>query len=93
MLFLLLNNIGFPLISAGIFGYPVDQAWQKALQACADFIGKGNEIDIVFAVLNDGILDTGTKALKEVTPQYSIAIKGDWQTSDMPAQHDTLNFS
>ena len=28
-----LHSIGFPLISAGIFGYPVDKAWRKAIQA------------------------------------------------------------
>ena len=84
------RSIGFPLISAGIFGYPVDQAWRKALQACADFIGKGNEIDIVFAVLNNGIQEAGNKALKEVASQYAIALKGDWQTSEMPAKHDVF---
>ena len=84
------KSIGFPLISAGIFGYPVDQAWQKALQACADFINKGNEIDIVFAVLTDDILNAGTKALKAVAPQYATAVKGDWKTSEMPAKHDTF---
>ena len=44
------SSIGFPLISAGIFGYPAEQAWQTAIQACRDFLNKGNEIDIVFAV-------------------------------------------
>ena len=34
------HSIGFPLISAGIFGYPVEQAWRRALEACADFIGE-----------------------------------------------------
>ena len=68
------------LISAGIFGYPVDQAWRKALQACAEFIDKGYEMDIVFAVLNDGILEAGTKALKKVAPQYATAVKGDRKT-------------
>ena len=84
------RSIGFPLISAGIFGYPVDQAWRKALQACAEFIGKGNGIDIVFAVLDDGILEAGKKALREVAPQYAAAVRGDWKTSEMPARHDTF---
>ena len=56
-------SIGFPLISAGIFGYPVEQAWQIALRACTDFLGKGNRIDIVFGVLNDRILEIGRKEL------------------------------
>lgn len=59
-------SIAFPLISAGIFGYPVEQAWQIAIQACSDFIAEGNEIDIVFAVLDDAIIEIGQSALQEV---------------------------
>ena len=84
------KSIGFPLISTGIFGYPVDQAWRKAVQACSEFIDKGNEIDIVFAVLSDSILTVGTKVLKEVAPQYAPAVKGDWKTSELPAKHETF---
>ena len=58
-------SIGFPLISAGVFGYPVDQAWRKALEACRAFIDKGNTMDVVFAVLDDAILEAGEKALRE----------------------------
>ncbi|MBQ9305731.1 macro domain-containing protein [Butyrivibrio sp.] len=56
-----LHSIGFPLISAGIFGYPVDKAWRKAIQACKDFIQNNPEYDIkiIFAVLDDKILATG----------------------------------
>lgn len=62
------HSIGFPLISAGIFGYPVEQAWRKALQACSDFIRRnpGYEIEVVFAVLDDDILAIGEKTLKEI---------------------------
>lgn len=60
------HSIGFPLISAGIFGYPVDKAWRKAIQACQDFIKENPdyEMDIVFAVLDDRIMKTGDDALK-----------------------------
>lgn len=58
------QSIGFPLISSGIFGVPVDVAWRKALQACTEF--KGN-IKIVFAILNDDILAIGQKTLTEMT--------------------------
>lgn len=62
------HSIGFPLISAGIFGYPVDQAWRKAIQACQDFI-KDNadyEIEIIFAVLDDGIKTIGEQTLEDL---------------------------
>ena len=57
-------SVGFPLISAGIFGYPAEQAWAVALRACTDFIQKGNRIDVVFAVLNDRIAALGADALR-----------------------------
>lgn len=43
------------MISVGIFGYPDDQAWRKAIQACNDFIKNhlDYDIQIVFAVLDD----------------------------------------
>lgn len=60
-----LNSIGFPLISAGIFGYPVDKAWQEALCACNDFIRENPDYDIriIFAVLDDRIISVGEKTL------------------------------
>lgn len=62
------RSIGFPLISAGIFGYPADKAWRKALQACLDFIQAHPDrpINIVFAVLNDDILEIGSTTLSEL---------------------------
>ena len=62
------HSIGFPLISAGIYGYPMDGAWRKALQACDDFIKANNdyEIDIVFAVLDDRTMAMGEEAMKEI---------------------------
>lgn len=59
------HSIGFPLISAGIFGYPKDQAWRKAIQACQDFIKDNPDWDmkIVFAVLDDQIMAIGQRTL------------------------------
>ena len=63
-----LHSIAFPLISAGIYGYPKDQAWRKALQACHDFIEANGdyEIDIIFAVIDDDIMNKGLKARAEL---------------------------
>ena len=58
------KSIGFPLISAGIFGYPVEKAWAEAIRACRDFLAAGNDIDIVFAVLDDDIMAKGLKELE-----------------------------
>ena len=60
------HSIGFPLISAGIFGYPKDKAWRKALQSCSDWIKKNPDYDmsIIFAVLDDRILELGLETMK-----------------------------
>ena len=61
------RSIGFPLISAGIFGYPKDKAGKVAIQACQDFFQKNPDADleVVFAVLDDHILTLGQQTLKE----------------------------
>ena len=60
-----LHSIGFPLISAGIYGYPLEQAWERAITACRDFISDNPDygIEIIFCVLEDSILETGQKIL------------------------------
>ena len=62
------HSIAFPLISAGIFGYPVNQAWRKALQACIDFISNNQDYDIhiIFTVIDDNILEIGQQTLTEL---------------------------
>lgn len=82
------KSIGFPLISAGIYGYPVELAWKKAIQACRDFLAKGKQIDIIFAVIDDQNLETGLRMLRKIAPKLKIAAKSDWKICDMPEQHD-----
>ena len=54
-------SIGFPLISAGIFGCPVDIAWERALAACHDYLKEqpSAQLEIVFAILDEEILRAG----------------------------------
>lgn len=66
------HSVGFPLISAGIFGYPKDKAWRKAIQACTDFFEKHPEADlkVIFAVLDDDILTIGKNTVDEIAVNY-----------------------
>ena len=59
------HSIGFPLISAGIFGYPKAEAWQVAIRACRDWISdnSGYDMAITFAVLDKKILELGQGVL------------------------------
>ena len=59
------RSIGFPLISAGIYGYPLEEAWDVAITACTDFLkdNPNSPIKIIFAVLDDRILKAGNMAL------------------------------
>ena len=61
------RSIGFPLISAGIFGYPVEDAWKDAFSACFEFLSESPDCDlkIVFAVLNDRMLAQGRGYLEQ----------------------------
>lgn len=62
------HSIGFPLLSAGIFGYPADKAWRKAIQACQDFLSAHPEADmqIIFAVVDDRMQKMGEQTLQEL---------------------------
>ncbi len=62
------HSIGFPLISAGIFGYPIDKAWRKAIQAVKDFFEKHPyaDLEVIFTVLDDRIKAVGETTIKEI---------------------------
>ena len=66
-------SIGFPLISAGIFGYPADLAWKEAVCACREGREQNPEtdIDIVFADLDDRKLAIGREALQQYAADFS----------------------
>ena len=66
------RSIGFPLISAGIYGYPLKDAWKQAVQACLDFEkSTAHSMEIVFAVLDKRIIDTGLEILNELESSSS----------------------
>lgn len=60
-----LHSIAFPLISAGIFGYPLEQAWEIAIRSCREWLAENSdyEMNIIFAVLDDKIMEMGMHLL------------------------------
>jgi len=46
-----INTIGFPAISCGAYGYPIDQAAQIALKTTREFLASTDKIDKVIFVL------------------------------------------
>lgn len=60
------RSIAFPLISSGIYGYPKNKAWKRAVQACRDFINENEDykIHIIFAVLSKSSKEMGENTLK-----------------------------
>lgn len=63
------RSIAFPLISAGSAGFPVDQAWKKAIHACNDFFKQNLDyrISVVFTSLDDNVINTGEMILSSIT--------------------------
>lgn len=62
------RSIAFPLVSAGIYGYPSEEAWKIALTACRDFT-ENTDMDVRFAVLSDEQFSMGNSLLSELLPR------------------------
>lgn len=60
------HSIAFPLISSGIYGYPIKQAWQIAICSCTDFIDHHPyDIDIIFTVIDNQMEELGNVVMNE----------------------------
>ena len=59
-----LTSIAFPLISAGIYGYPLNEAIQIAIDSINGFLQKENsQMTVYLAVLDDRILSAAQKMI------------------------------
>ena len=69
------HSIAFPLISAGVYGYPVKQAWEVAIQAVRSYQQANShyKLDATFAVISDDMLQLGNAVLSGVQlPQNTV---------------------
>ena len=56
------RSIAFPLISSGIYGYPVKEAWRVAIRAIQE---SPYDMDVTIAVIDDRALQLGTSILSQ----------------------------
>lgn len=62
------HSIGFPLISAGIYGYPLEEAWTVAISACRDWMNENPdyELQIVFVNTDDEKVAMGKEIMNSL---------------------------
>lgn len=60
-----IKSISFPLISAGIYGYPIKDALQVALSVIEEFLLE-NEMDIYLVVFNREVVKLSEKLTKDI---------------------------
>ena len=62
------RTVAFPLISAGIYGYPLKGAWREALTTCRRFLDsiRDNDLQIIFAVIDDNVMQAGADVAEEL---------------------------
>ena len=64
------RSIAFPLISSGIYGYPVKEAWRVAIKAIQE---SPYEMDVTIAVIDDRAMQLGTSILSQEAKTASPA--------------------
>ena len=62
-----IHKIAFPLISSGIYGVPIDIAWDVAIQSVMDYQLRNDDyrLDIIFAVLDEDVMKSGIDILRK----------------------------
>ncbi len=87
------HSIAFPLISSGIYGYPLRPAWIEAARAISDWTKRypDYEIRIEFAVIDGEFLRLGRQIFAENS--LLLVKKEDWKTFEMPQQRDHFEIT
>jgi len=67
-----IRSVAFPLISAGVYGYPLKEAITVAVIECREFI-KTENIDVFIALYNSTVFNMAAELFPdiELTPEHS----------------------
>lgn len=60
------SSVAFPLISAGIYGYPIRAALAIAREETAAFLAEHDDIDAMLVVFDRGVIAAGTEFLDQI---------------------------
>lgn len=76
------RSVGFPLLSVGIFHYPLEGAWRTALRSCCEYFRENPhaDLDVIFASTDERSLDEGRRqmsALVHASLHGSSALRSD----------------
>ena len=87
------RSIGFPLISSGIFGYPMEEAWRIALTACKDYLeaNPAYPLQIVFVNRDDHTLSVGKTILQELNETATVKNVPEKQDNKSDIQREEHN--
>lgn len=64
------KSIAFPLISSGIYGYPVNDAWRVAINAIQE---SPYDMDVTIAVIDDKALELGNQIASEIDKKVTAS--------------------
>lgn len=59
------KSIAFPLISSGVYGYPIDEALKVAVDTINSFL-KGNDLEVYIVVFDNRSIDIASKLYKNI---------------------------
>ena len=76
-------SVAFPLISAGIYGYPVAEALEVARQEAAAFLDRCPDVDVTLVVFSRDVVAAGVALMGELR-----AFIGDAYVDESPFMYD-----
>lgn len=76
------RSVAFPLISAGIYGYPKDKALEVAQQAAADFL-ESHDMEITLVVLDKKTVELSRELFRQVKEFVDDRYAGELERRDV----------